>query len=123
MGILSKDSDRPQVYETDIDFWDERTQSRELKPCHFYSPVKLWITKWGEVAWKIGSASAPMQICKEHLRIGALMSGAFAAMASLSLRAKTLETELATKPAARTNGSESGVVVFKRKVMWSLTFN
>ena len=38
MKILGKRSDRPEVYDTDIWFWDKQTQSRTKQSCHFLLP-------------------------------------------------------------------------------------
>ena len=41
MKTLGRQSDRPQVYDTDIDFWDSQTQSKVRQPCHFLLPSEI----------------------------------------------------------------------------------
>ena len=41
MGHLDKLSDRPQVYGTDICFWDKRTESQVWQPCDFLLPHEV----------------------------------------------------------------------------------
>ena len=41
MNTLSKTSDRPQVYETDICFWDARNASQVWQPCDFLLPHEI----------------------------------------------------------------------------------
>jgi hypothetical protein len=41
MKVLDKATDRPQVYDTDICFWDRKTQSSVMQPCHFLLPSEI----------------------------------------------------------------------------------
>ena len=57
MRHLNKGTERPQRYETDICFWDQRTESQSLQTCYFLFPHEIFDYEVGKHGIEIFSST------------------------------------------------------------------